>query len=461
MSELPHKHITLHLASWTQDNRFYMLFPRAETNLGVFLRQQPQPTLSNEFMNWLLEQMKGIAEAVRHIHNIGPSGLGPDSVAQNLLPLAKRGRTGFHHDLKPENILAFLVDGAEEGSSNVTDYRLKISDFGTARIDTVLSRSGIDHSSLKVSSLSHGDAAYGAPDYALDGRTSRPYDLWSLGCIFLEVLVWAVGPIGRNLNVFKFERLTTSNPEEHQSEAFWHRSSNGNIKHKPAVIAHLKQLKTTCKDKGVFDHLLRATTQMLKIHPLDRMDAKDLCNVLDTQILQLQVDLVTPNYYAGDMKHHREVAAPPTILEDKSERSSIDEHPHIPQDVHLRPKTGSGSRPRSPSTHRSSDPVSPDQPIAQATPPRGRVFPVATQNLPSPPLHHHQRSPSIAISNHDDPLSSPVVQDDLDFLDLEPAGSVPTAWPSSRDNVGLEHIERPTRSRSRSTDSRRSSSAPV
>jgi len=43
------------------------------------------PSVSNSCEERLVGLTVRFAEAVRHIHNIGPSGLGPGSVAQNRL----------------------------------------------------------------------------------------------------------------------------------------------------------------------------------------------------------------------------------------------------------------------------------------------------------------------------------------------------------------------------------------
>ena len=133
LAEFPHDHITTHLASWTQKGTFYMLFPCAEMNLHEFLRLYPPRDLDTEFVKWLLGQLRGLANGVRHIHNLGPSQLAPEP--QSLLrpdSRSHRGRSGYHHDIKPQNILVFAKDKVAGGDTKVTDFIFKLSDFGAA-----------------------------------------------------------------------------------------------------------------------------------------------------------------------------------------------------------------------------------------------------------------------------------------------------------------------------------------
>lgn len=61
---------------------------------------------------------------------------------------------------------------------------LKFIDFGFAKIVSKASGS----SSHKA--LGRGDIAYAPPERASGIEVSRPYDIWSLGCVFVEMLVW-------------------------------------------------------------------------------------------------------------------------------------------------------------------------------------------------------------------------------------------------------------------------------
>jgi serine/threonine protein kinase len=106
---------------------------------------------------WSLEQMLGLANALRTLHSLN-----------------------FRHgDLKPDNILHF-TDGVDA---------LVIADVGVSKIHKVATdiRRGetLNQATTK---------AYQGPDVCVDAYYQRPrartYDIWSLGCIYLEFVIW-------------------------------------------------------------------------------------------------------------------------------------------------------------------------------------------------------------------------------------------------------------------------------
>jgi serine/threonine protein kinase len=177
--------------------------------------------------------------------------------------------------------------------------------------------------------LSPGDAVYGAPDAVLEGRTSRPYDLWSMGCIFLELLTWMVGLEEHNVERFADERMKeVDNAHGNQDQAFWYRDIAGRVLLKPAVVTQLKVLKETCKGRGVFPELVRIVGKLLSILPSDRPEASKLFNDLDAIMIQVRRDLKNENFYVDNMPTEVRIAAPPSSVadsDDLSRRPSIDE----------------------------------------------------------------------------------------------------------------------------------------
>ncbi len=389
-----------------------MLFPLAEMNFGKFLRKIPHPELDNEFVLWLFSQLKGLAEAVRLIHQLGPSGLGPESLVRNLPAAKKQGRTGFHHDIKPENILVFAKTDTEKASFKITDYVLKISDFGAARINVILSQSGARQiTSYKLRHFPFGDSVYGAPDYILVGHTSRPYDLWSLGCVFLEVLIWTFGLSNSDLDDFATDRLNSRDASGNQDSAFWHRDVYGDIRLKAAVVERLKQLQDHCRGRGVFEHLVRSTGRLLTRLPSKRSKAQDICTELDAALLQLRVDLEKPGFYRNKIVDYHSVAAPPTVVSNEtSRRPSIDEGSiSAPEDHLLHPHTKAKRRATQPTSNRDSELTRRRHSTSEPTIARRDISPILTQDVPAGPSLSH--SPSISISHVDDPFSAIDISD--------------------------------------------------
>lgn len=108
---------------------------------------------------------------------------------------------GRHGDIKPENILWF-VD--YEGKR---DY-LAISDFGLTQFDTAKS-----HSRASQDHILGFSSTYRAPDLHLeDQKISQKYDVWSLGCVFLEFISWFL--LGYDETVSRFTQARLADEPE-------------------------------------------------------------------------------------------------------------------------------------------------------------------------------------------------------------------------------------------------------
>lgn len=88
---------------------------------------------------------------------------------------------GRHGDIKPQNILWFSQENNIHGHGV-----LKISDFGVTMFHSELTTKVLPE---KVRGVTQ---SYAAPEYELGNSVSRPYDIWSLGCIFIEFITWAL-----------------------------------------------------------------------------------------------------------------------------------------------------------------------------------------------------------------------------------------------------------------------------
>lgn len=63
---------------------------------------------------------------------------------------------------------------------------LVIADFGLMAFHRCQSRSLVPGAKL------HGTPAYAPPEWQLNYQISRSYDIWSLGCVYLEFITWIV-----------------------------------------------------------------------------------------------------------------------------------------------------------------------------------------------------------------------------------------------------------------------------
>lgn len=116
---------------------------------------------------YLEQDLKGVLDACR------PGGLGPAMVKSFLYQLLKgiaycHQHRVLHRDLKPQNLLI-----SHDGT-------LKLADFGLARAF-----------GIPVRSYTHEVVTlwYRAPDVLMGSNTySTPVDIWSVGCIFAEMV---------------------------------------------------------------------------------------------------------------------------------------------------------------------------------------------------------------------------------------------------------------------------------
>lgn len=150
-----------------------------------WLKHHPDLILDQGWICWLAEQCHGLAEGLGGIHN---AKMSIDELQQYLKPLPiANGRDdeekdfGRHGDIKPANILWFRNEDNKWGHGV-----LKITDFGLTAFHreqtTRVFRDGVAGVTL----------TYMAPEYDLNRHVSRSYDIWSLGCVYLEFVTWAV-----------------------------------------------------------------------------------------------------------------------------------------------------------------------------------------------------------------------------------------------------------------------------
>ncbi|KAK7920290.1 protein kinase domain-containing protein [Apiospora marii] len=104
---------------------------------------------------WILRECLGIASAVAYIHDLGPHCL-------------------LHADIKAENILGFLDRGS---------VILKLADFGYSKVV------GSASAEVAVKGMAH-TKTYRAPEYDIQKTVTTKFDVWSLGCLFLDFVTW-------------------------------------------------------------------------------------------------------------------------------------------------------------------------------------------------------------------------------------------------------------------------------
>jgi serine/threonine protein kinase len=168
-----HDHLVTLLMTWTYRGQCCLLFPLATIDLDEYWSLNGPPIREGKpdagDLCWIAKQIFGMAGALDTMHN---------PKYTNLTPEKKYAR---HGDIKPENILWY---------KSPTDPRgiWVISDLGLTTFNSTKSRSMIP-----------GQFVANTPDYRPPecdlegGMVSRAFDVWTYGCLLLELVSWALG----------------------------------------------------------------------------------------------------------------------------------------------------------------------------------------------------------------------------------------------------------------------------
>ena len=218
---------------------------------------------------WLLAQFHGLAGAVKRVHDLSGEQV-PTSDQSLATPTPEVRQTAWHHDLKPENILFFKDSSSSRGV-------LRIADWGSGKVNIYRTHSYHTHSPITT-------LTYESPDFTRHGLTSRPHDLWSLGCVFLEVLIWAVSG-SRAVKRFSNQRNDKrdfSETDSMKDDAFWQKVGDKYVL-RDTVVAQLKRLAEAISEPGArpVKDVLKCVKQMLETENEKRIKAPDLSELLD------------------------------------------------------------------------------------------------------------------------------------------------------------------------------------
>ena len=183
----PHKHLISLVACYStpagqsfqsQDPALHLIFPWADMDMSDWMRphnaQPPHhlrgPEEPQRRKEYLYETIMSLISAVTYLH------------------CEINGTFTSHHDLKPQNILLF-------------GEQWRICDFGMTRLRS------LDEGSQTERKL--GTYAYHPPEYADNSvkKHGRSFDIWSMGCIIVELAVLIVyGWESKRLAAFEEER---------------------------------------------------------------------------------------------------------------------------------------------------------------------------------------------------------------------------------------------------------------
>ncbi|KAM0421333.1 hypothetical protein ACHAPT_010864 [Fusarium lateritium] len=306
-----HEHIICLLATYTQYGDYHLIFPWAEANLLEFWQRINPCSLPNKkrkVLRWLAEQCRGIAHALSYIHRyktfsgkslVHPSSLPlfPSKAAREVNRVSERSPVllfGRHGDIKPENILWFP---AHNKSTKEVSGILKISDFGIAEFS---SQAAVD---ARTRGLLGFSRTYRPPECDLefnDGRIGPSYDIWSLGCVFLQFIAWWLGG-WEHVDEFASQRLGSDHAwfetldNRYNSDAFFSdvfftsrvdETGKKEAVVKPAVTQFIKDLRGQTSSTGFASGVLGMIEQEMLVVEKPQVNGTKVGRATASQIAQ-------------------------------------------------------------------------------------------------------------------------------------------------------------------------------
>jgi serine/threonine protein kinase len=182
MNELNQRHIVRFITAFRRlkesGEEHYVMFEwAAGGNLRHLWKTMPTPEFTGNMVKLVIIQLLGLSQALEAAHNLRSE--------------ATTDASYRHGDLKPENILVFpSVDTTEDPIGT-----LKIGDWGEAKYHGKVTAIRPSRTLTKFGTRRYEapEVEIGVPNVSLGQsakRRSRLGDLWAMGCITLEFIVW-------------------------------------------------------------------------------------------------------------------------------------------------------------------------------------------------------------------------------------------------------------------------------
>lgn len=201
--------------------------------------------------------MHGLSEGLHYLHRFGPR---PAVAGKSLMH-------GYHHDIKPRNVLV-------RGTSFI------LADFGFAKLKSA----DEDSQTLwKDTTFEYGAPECRNPDSFAPGSVGRALDIWSLACVFSELLTH-VRTGARGVAEFRKHRLIEQRYGQtrcfHDGETL-----------SPNVAAHLDEMETQTRFSSI-KILIALLQRMFSDQPKARPTSEEVHQTLSQATIGALVDAV-------------------------------------------------------------------------------------------------------------------------------------------------------------------------
>ncbi len=248
-------------------------------------REKEKRWRDRDLVLWSVEQMLGLARAVHDLH-YGLKGENDETHCR-------------HGDIKPANILVF-----EDPRSG--ELRLVLSDLGVSAIH--VKQTAVRTSITKTEATTREYEAPEAHERSAGHDQPRPrsYDIWSLGCVFLEFVVWIL------YDLKTIERFKENRYEQHKNshKSFYHITPDRQAVVRPEVREVTAALMDDprCRGRTALGDLVRLIDTKLLVTAVEgralspgtttiRYEAKALVKELSKIVERAKAD---PSYWLNE-----------------------------------------------------------------------------------------------------------------------------------------------------------------
>lgn len=239
---LKHPNIIELLGSYTYREKHNFIFRLASGGSLANLLKSARPPAFQSDENIILA-LSGLCSAVRATHNL----FSEDHTLAQI---------GCHHDLKPQNV---LVDNAT----------FLLADFGLSRFKESTEKSGTSYKYVGGCYVAPESEDFSVLDETKKTQTiGRPSDIWSLGCIMMEILIY-IKSGAAGVRRFEDERSYRF------GQSTLHRFHHGPNEEEPLVTKCLTDLWNTARTRSE-RLLIELIMQILQLDPSTRPKAGEL-----------------------------------------------------------------------------------------------------------------------------------------------------------------------------------------
>ncbi|OBS18946.1 hypothetical protein FPOA_10670 [Fusarium poae] len=260
------------LFPWAEGGNLKDFWDRNDNKAGVL--QQKSRTTGLSKMIWTLKQMQGLCKALVELHR--------PHTAEGALKSNEDDPHFRHGDLKPENILVF-----QEGTTEI----LRIADLGLGRFH--LKSTDGRRKAKEYTKTVTGTTRYMPPEFNDDNHISRKLDVWSLGCLFIEFIIWAAWGLE---GLDQFNKL--------DNDEFWQKRSNSrNVVH-DNISSWMQSMRKVLSPRTALGDILRlVSSDMLK-----RLDERCSSQEIYTKLEKTVRNALEDEDYCLDWDHKANIS---------------------------------------------------------------------------------------------------------------------------------------------------------